>query len=211
MKKMTKLLSLILCVTMVACFFTACGEKEEVAGTNEPSKKAKPSHTVVISVEEYGDITLDLYKDYAPETVANFVKLANEGFYEGTIFHRVVKGFMIQGGGYTLENTEETKPCGTIKGEFSANGFDKNTITHKRGIISMARTNEPNSASSQFFICDADSQFLDGNYAAFGVVTEGLDVVDAIASCPVSVSPTGENSLPVNYPVIKSVTVVKGK
>ena len=203
MKKFTKILSLMLCLTLTVCLFAACGEKD--------SDVKKPSHTVVISVENYGDITLDLYESYAPETVANFVKLANEGFYEGTIFHCIVQGFMIQGGGYTLENTQETKPCDTIKGEFSSNGFTQNTITHKRGIISMARTSVPDSASSQFFICDADSEFLDGNYAAFGVVTDGMDVVDAIAACPVAIGPSGEESLPVSYPVIKSVKVVKGK
>ena len=208
MKNFTKILSLILCIAMTVCFFTACGEDKEPSKT---TGKAEPSHTVVISVEEYGDITLDLYDAYAPETVANFVKLANEGFYEGTIFHRVYQGFMIQGGGYTLADTVNTKDCATIKGEFSSNGFEKNTITHKRGIISMARTNDPNSASSQFFICDADSTFLDGNYAAFGVVTKGMDVVDKIAACPVSVGPSGEESLPINYPVISSVKVVKGK
>ena len=114
---------------------------------------------------------------------------------------------MIQGGGYTLEDTENTKETTTIKGEFSSNGFTQNTITHKRGVISMARTNVPDSASSQFFICDADSEFLDGNYAAFGVVTKGMDVVDEIASVAVSVGPSGENSKPIIYPVIKKVTV----
>ncbi len=210
MKKITKILSLILCIVMTVCFFSACG-KTESNETKVDTGKKMPSHTVVISVEDYGDITLKLYRDYAPETVANFVKLANEGFYEGTIFHRVYQGFMIQGGGFTLEDTKNTKPCDTIKGEFASNGFTQNTITHKRGIISMARTDKPNSASSQFFICDADSTFLDGNYAAFGVVTEGMDVVDAIAACPVSENPlNGEKSVPLNYPIIKSVTVVEG-
>jgi len=203
MKKLTKILSLILCVAMTACFFTACGEDKK---QNETVSTAKPSHTVVISVENYGDITLDLYADYAPETVANFVKLANEGFYEGTIFHRIIKGFMTQGGGFTKENTEMPKECATIKGEFASNGFAQNTITHKRGIISMARTSIPDSASSQFFICDADSPHLDGDYAAFGVVTKGMDVVDAIASVP-----TGQGDFPINIPVITSVKVIKGE
>lgn len=204
MKKTFKILSLVLCLAMTACVFAACGENK-----NEQTQSAKkePSHTVVISVEDYGDITLALYEDYAPETVANFVKLAKEGFYEGTVFHRVYQGFMIQGGGYTLEDTANTKPADTIKGEFTSNGFKENTISHKRGVISMARTSDPDSASSQFFICDADSTFLDGEYAAFGAVIKGMDVVDKIAACLVTTNETGEQSLPLNYPVIKSVTV----
>ncbi len=203
MKKATKILSLILCIAIAACLFTACGEK---TGDNGSAKK--PSHTVVISVENYGDITLALYEDYAPETVANFVKLAEEGFYDNTIFHRISKGFMIQGGGFSADNPDVQKQADTITGEFTSNGFTQNTISHKRGIISMARTSIPDSASSQFFICDADSTFLDGNYAAFGVVTEGMEVVDKIASCEVTYNEAeGANTLPVVYPVIKTITV----
>ena len=203
MKKATKILSLILSIAIAACLFTGCCEK---TGDNGSAKK--PSHTVVISVENYGDITLALYEDYAPETVANFVKLAEEGFYDNTIFHRISKGFMIQGGGFSADNPDVQKQADTITGEFTSNGFTQNTISHKRGIISMARTSIPDSASSQFFICDADSTFLDGNYAAFGVVTEGMEVVDKIASCEVTYNEAeGANTLPVVYPVIKTITV----
>ncbi len=128
-----------------------------------------------------GEITLELYPDLAPKTVENFVQLANEGFYDGLIFHRVIAGFMIQGGdpmGIGIGGSGHN-----IYGEFKLNGFD-NPISHKRGVISMARSQSPNSASSQFFICHADATFLDGQYAAFGKVTEGMNVVDEIAAVP---------------------------
>lgn len=134
---------------------------------------------IEITMENGGVIRLELDRNAAPLTVANFEKLVSQGFYDGLIFHRVISGFMIQGG----------DPMGTgfggskdnIKGEFLANGVP-NPISHKRGVISMARSNDPNSASSQFFIMHEDGPFLDGQYAAFGYVTEGMDVVDAIAS-----------------------------
>ena len=134
---------------------------------------------IEITMENGGVIRLELDSSAAPLTVANFEKLVSQGFYDGLIFHRVIAGFMIQGG----------DPMGTgfggsknnIKGEFLANGVP-NPISHKRGVISMARSNDPNSASSQFFIMHEDGTFLDGQYAAFGHVTEGMDVVDAIAS-----------------------------
>jgi len=131
-----------------------------------------------ITMEGGAAITLELYPDLAPKTVENFVNLANEGFYDGLIFHRVIAGFMIQGGdptGTGMGGSEEE-----IKGEFAANGVN-NPISHKRGVISMARTQIPDSASSQFFICHADATFLDGQYAAFGHVVEGIEVVDEIA------------------------------
>ena len=134
---------------------------------------------IEITMENGGVIRLELDSNAAPLTVANFEKLVSQGFYDGLIFHRVIAGFMIQGG----------DPMGTgfggskdnIKGEFLANGVP-NPISHKRGVISMARSNDPNSASSQFFIMHEDGTFLDGQYAAFGHVTEGMDVVDAIAA-----------------------------
>ena len=136
---------------------------------------------VVIEMENGGIIELELYPDAAPKTVANFVKLVNEGFYDGLIFHRVIPGFMIQGGdpqGNGMGGAKEK-----IVGEFKANGFD-NPIKHVRGVISMARAYDPNSASSQFFIMHADAPHLDGQYAAFGKVIEGIEVVDEIASIP---------------------------
>jgi len=134
---------------------------------------------VQITMENGDIIKIELLPEHAPKTAANFEKLVKEGFYDGIIFHRVIAGFMIQGGdptGTGCGGSEET-----IKGEFLANGVN-NTLSHKRGIVSMARTNDPNSASSQFFIMHADGQFLDGQYAAFGRVTEGMDAVDRIAS-----------------------------
>lgn len=126
----------------------------------------------------------ELYTKIAPLSVANFVKLAEEDFFDGLIFHRVIEGFMIQGGGYDetfYEGNFNSKETETIKGEFSANG-KRNDLKHTKGILSMARTNDMNSASSQFFIMHDDAPHLDGQYAAFGKITEGLDVVDAIAT-----------------------------
>ena len=134
---------------------------------------------VEITMENGGVIKLELYPEIAPITCANFVKLANEGFYDGLIFHRVIENFMIQGGdptGTGMGGSDEN-----IKGEFSANGV-ANPLSHERGVISMARSRKYDSASSQFFICHADAKYLDGQYAAFGKVLEGMDVADAIVS-----------------------------
>ena len=132
---------------------------------------------VEMTVKDYGTIILKLDSDAAPKTVENFVNLVNSGFYNGLTFHRIKKDFMIQGGDPKGNGTGGTD--NKIYGEFSSNGFI-NPISHKRGVISMARSDEPNSASCQFFICNADSPHLDGDYAAFGYVIEGMDVVDAI-------------------------------
>ena len=131
-----------------------------------------------IEMEDGSTMVLELYPDVAPNTVANFIELANAGFYEGVIFHRVISGFMIQGGDPT--GTGMGGPGYCIKGEFTANGF-KNDLRHSRGVLSMARTMAPNSAGSQFFIMHEDSPHLDGQYAAFGKVTEGIENVDKIA------------------------------
>ncbi len=155
---------------------------------------------VQIEMENGGIIKLELYPEAAPITVENFLKLVNEGFYDGLTFHRIIKNFMIQGGdpeGTGMGGSDET-----IKGEFKANGWD-NPISHKRGVISMARSQKMDSASSQFFICHADSPHLDGQYAAFGKVVEGMDVVDEIASVP-----TDKYDYPAEKVVIKSITVV---
>lgn len=134
---------------------------------------------VVIEMENGGRITLEMDRDAAPNTVKNFLYLANNGFYDGLEFHRVISGFMIQGG--CPDGTGMGGPGHSIKGEFAANGFN-NPLKHKRGVISMARSMNPNSAGSQFFIMHADAPHLDGQYAAFGRVTDGMDVVDEIAS-----------------------------
>lgn len=133
---------------------------------------------VVIEMEKGGIIKLELYPDYAPVTVKNFLELVRKGFYDGLFFHRVIKGFMIQGG--CPNGTGTGNPGYQILGEFRANGID-NPLKHTRGVISMARSSAPNSAGSQFFIMHADAPHLDGQYAAFGKVVEGMDVVDAIA------------------------------
>ena len=135
---------------------------------------------IKITIKDIGAMTAELYPEKAPLTVANFVKLAEEGFFEGLIFHRVIRGFMIQGGGYTDEM--EHKETDSIKGEFKANGFMQNDLKHTRGVLSMARTSDPNSASSQFFIMHKDSPHLDAQYAGFGKLTDGFDVLDAIAN-----------------------------
>lgn len=142
----------------------------------------------------------ELYPEVAPETVDNFVNLCHEQFYNGLTFHRVIPGFMIQGGDPLGNGTGGSKK--KIKGEFNANGF-KNDLSHKRGVISMARAMDYNSASSQFFIMHADYPFLDGDYAAFGQVTEGLEEVDKIANVP-----TGPNDKPLTDVVIKEIRIV---
>jgi peptidyl-prolyl cis-trans isomerase B (cyclophilin B) len=134
---------------------------------------------VTIEMENGGKIVAELYPDVAPISVNNFISLIQKGFYDGLIFHRVISGFMIQGG--DPQGTGMGGPGYCIKGEFKANGVNNN-LSHKRGVLSMARAQSPNSAGSQFFIMHADGDFLDGQYAAFGAVTEGLDVVDQIAA-----------------------------
>ena len=161
---------------------------------------------VTIEMEDRGIIKLELYPSKAPETVNNFISLINKGFYNGLIFHRTIPGFMAQGG--DPEGTGMGGPGYSIKGEFSDNGFENN-LSHVRGIVSMARSSNPNSAGSQFFIVTDDSTFLDGQYAAFGSVLEGMDEVDKIVkSRVITRSPFGGGKdRPVNPPVMKKVTV----
>ena len=149
-----------------------------------------------------------MYPDLAPETVENFVELAEDGFYDGTVFHRVIEDFMIQGGGYD-ENLKQKK-ASSVKGEFAANGFE-NTLSHVRGVISMARAQDMDSATSQFFIVQQDSTYLDGQYAAFGIVTDGMDVVDEIASVRTgSVAASGMEDVPVDPVIIETITIDSG-
>ena len=158
---------------------------------------------VTFEMENGGVIKAELYPDVAPQSVNNFISLVSKGFYDGLIFHRVISGFMIQGGDPKGNGTGGADE--TIVGEFSANGID-NPISHTRGTISMARAKDPNSASSQFFLCQADCTFLDGDYAAFGRVTEGMDVVDAVCA---DAQPTDDNGTipPEAQPVIRSITI----
>ena len=153
---------------------------------------------VKITVKNFGEIELELYPDKAPKTVENFVMLANSNFYENLIFHRVIPGFMIQGGGF--DSSMNDTNAASIKGEFASNGFPQNDIKHKRGVISMARTMVPNSASSQFFMMHSDAPHLDGQYAAFGKITEGIEVVDKIATVP-----TDYQDCPVEPQIIESI------
>ena len=194
MKKM------ILPVLLLAfCLLCACGAKKEA--------KAEPVDDAVVEivVKDYGTITVELDGEAAPITVANFVKLVEDGFYDGLTFHRIMAGFMIQGGDPLGNGTGGTDE--KIKGEFAANGV-KNPLSHTRGAISMARSQNPDSASCQFFIVHEDSQFLDGQYAAFGYVTEGMEVVDAICADAVPVDNNG--TIPAAaQPTIESISIVE--
>ena len=179
---------------------TACAVKEEkTEETIEKPEQSQPVHAQ-ITIKDYGTVTLELYPDIAPITVENFVKLAKEGFYDGNCFHRIIDGFMIQGG------APQNGKANTIKGEFSSNGFE-NDLKHTEGVISMARAKDPDSASSQFFIMVGDASWLDGQYAAFGKVTEGLDIIKKIAS---DAKPYDDNGsiAPEDRPVIESVRII---
>lgn len=156
---------------------------------------------IILKIANMGEIKIELDYKNAPISSANFVSLVNKGFYDGLTFHRIIKGFMIQGGCPLGNGTGG--PGYSIKGEFHSNGVN-NQLSHKRGVISMARAMNPNSAGSQFFICDKDDLFLDGQYAAFGHVIEGMDVVDKIASVK-----TGFQDRPLNKVVIEKALSVE--
>ena len=224
MKKITVwLLTLAFAATMLA----GCGSKTDTTDTTETTEETSAAgetsdgaadtadtsedgelltglHHVTIDVQDYGTISLELDADTAPISVTNFINLANEGFYDGLTFHRIISGFMIQGGDPNGNGTGGSEK--TIKGEFSANGVE-NDISHVRGVISMARANDPDSGSSQFFIVHEDSTFLDGQYAAFGHVTDGMDVVDAICEA-VPVQDNNGTVAAADQPVITAVTVI---
>ncbi|MBQ8850083.1 MAG: peptidylprolyl isomerase [Clostridia bacterium] len=161
---------------------------------------------IKINVRNFGTMTAELYPESAPLTVANFVKLCEAEHFNGLIFHRVIKGFMIQGGGYT-EDMEE-REAASIKGEFRANGCTTNSIKHTRGVLSMARTSIPDSASSQFFVMHKDAPHLDGQYAAFGKLTDGFDVLDAIASVATGNYGWYMQDVPAEPVVIENIEVV---
>ncbi|MBS6396975.1 MAG: peptidylprolyl isomerase [Clostridiales bacterium] len=200
---------------------TGCGSKtaEDTAAGTDTAQEAEASedtssaedaelltglHHVDIEVEDYGTISLELDADTAPISVTNFINLAEDGFYDGLTFHRIIDGFMVQGGDPLGNGTGGAE--NTIKGEFSENGVE-NEISHVRGVISMARSNDPDSASSQFFIVHEDSTFLDGQYAAFGYVTEGIEIVDQLCAD----TPVTDNNGTVaaeDQPKITSITVV---
>ena len=196
MKKGFKIIMAVLFVLLL----TACSSK------GEENKKSylTGKHYVELKIKDYGIIKLKLDADIAPITVTNFINLVNDEFYNGLTFHRIIDGFMIQGGGY--EKDGNRKETDTIKGEFQANGV-KNTISHKRGVISMARAKSKNSASSEFFITQADALHLDGNYAAFGYVIDGLDVVDKVAKKAKPIDNNGSIAL-ADRPVIEYIKVI---
>lgn len=210
---MKKIGYLLLAVVM-AFVLTGCGSSDddgemlEVKSNTSSNEKSKDyltgKHNIVISVENYGDIKVELDGDVAPISVTNFVKLAKDGFYNGLTFHRIIDGFMIQGGDPKGNGTGGSSE--TIKGEFSANGVT-NTISHARGVISMARSQSFDSASSQFFIMQSDNTSLDGQYAAFGHVTEGMEIVDKICKDTTVQDDNGTVDAK-DQPKITSITVV---
>lgn len=185
---MKKLIAFLLCAVMSLGLFgckTASVDKDKV-------------YYADIVIEDYGTITVKLDQSAAPVTVENFVNLAKDGFYDGLTFHRIINGFMMQGGA-------STNPPDSIVGEFSENGHD-NPLQHTRGAISMARTSVPDSASSQFFIVHQDSPHLDGKYACFGYVTEGIEIVDEICQNVVNIDGNG-GVADINQPVITTITI----
>lgn len=197
---MKKKIYLMLMSVALVFALTACGG----SGKTEESGSGGGKHHVEIKVQDYGTIKVELDADAAPITVENFMKLVKDGFYDGLTFHRIISGFMIQGGDPDGNGTGGSDQ--TIKGEFSANGV-KNDISHVRGVISMARSQDNDSASSQFFIMHQDGTYLDGQYAAFGKVTEGIEIVDQICEkTPV----TDDNGTveAANQPRIESIKLV---
>lgn len=185
---MKKIIAFLLCALMALSLF-GCGKDKLDEGT---------VYYADIVIADYGTITVKLDQEAAPITVENFVNLANQGLYNGLTFHRIMEGFMMQGG--AAEN-----PPASIVGEFASNGYE-NPLKHTRGAISMARTPDPDSASSQFFIVHQDSPHLDGDYACFGYVTEGIEVVDAVCENAVTYDNNGSVAES-DQPVISSITI----
>jgi len=186
-------------MTMFLLLMAACGTQTDNSGSaDKPAKKVEKNPIVTITMENDKQIRVELYPETAPNTVANFISLINDKFYDGLIFHRVIPDFMIQGG--DPEGVGTGGPGYSIKGEFTSNEFE-NKLKHERGVISMARAQDPDSAGSQFFIMVADSPSLDGEYASFGKVTEGMEAVDEI------VNTETEGEKPLKDQKIKSVTV----
>ena len=200
--KFALLLVSVICiiVALISLIKTAVNLSEE---KNFVDKSEDGIYTIYIDVKKFGTMTLEIDKNIAPITVDNFLSYVKKGFYDGLTFHRIMDGFMIQGGSSTGDGSTDTslKP---IKGEFSSNGW-KNDLLHTKGVISMARTNDPNSATSQFFICLDKAESLDGKYAAFGRVVHGFDVLEKIGNVDVTMDSSGELSVPVKPVVIDSI------
>ncbi|CAA7600290.1 Peptidylprolyl isomerase [Acididesulfobacillus acetoxydans] len=206
----SRILGLMLASLVLTTGLGGCGQQFPGAAAGQTVKKTESGGTkvessqtkdpiVTIEMENGGIIKIELYPKTAPNTVKNFISLVQKGFYDGLIFHRVIPGFMIQGG--DPKGNGMGGPGYSIKGEFAANGFD-NPLKHTRGVISMARSNNPNSAGSQFFIMVGDAPYLDGQYAAFGKVIEGMNVVDQIANVP-----RDGSDKPLQPQTMKTVTV----
>ena len=200
---MSKKCGILIFVLSAALLLTACGSKTAPEPEAKPAESTGQIRHAEITVKDYGTIKLELDEGAAPITVENFIKLAQSGFYDGLTFHRIMDGFMIQGGDPDGNGTGGSKE--TIKGEFAKNGVD-NPISHVKGTISMARSNDPNSARSQFFITVADSTFLDGSYAAFGKVTEGMEVAEQIAKDAKPIDSNGTIP-PDQQPVIEKIVI----
>ncbi|MEK5078640.1 peptidylprolyl isomerase [Solibacillus sp. FSL W7-1436] len=193
----------IVLFTVLVVILAACGKEtsdnKEQENTANYAEEVKENPIVTITMENDEKIIIELEPKTAPNTVANFISLVEDGFYDGLIFHRVIPGFMIQGG--DPDGTGMGGPDYAIKGEFTSNGFE-NTLTHERGVISMARSQDPDSAGSQFFIMTEQATHLDGDYAAFGKVTEGMEMVDEIVAAK-----RGANDKPLEDQKIKTVEV----
>ena len=197
-----KILPILLSFLLII-FVSGCGEETDNSKLKED--KITGTHHATITVEKFGEIEIELYGDKAPITVKNFMDLANDGFYDGLTFHRIIENFMIQGGCPKGDGTGDSGQ--NIKGEFANNGVD-NDISHVRGVISMARGGyDNNSGSCQFFIVHQDSPHLDGDYAAFGKVTKGMDVVDKIATETEVYGGNGE-VMSYHQPVIKTIKII---
>ncbi|MBO5358444.1 MAG: peptidylprolyl isomerase [Clostridia bacterium] len=194
-----KFLAFLICSCLL---FSLCGCKNELP--YEKDEKLYGTHTAVMTVKDFGEVKIELYGDIAPVTVANFVRLIKDGFYNGLTFHRAIEGYMIQGGDPNGDGTGNSNP--RIYGEFKSNHFE-NTLSHTRGVISMARSRDYNSASCQFFIMVGDETRLDGDYAAFGKVIEGMDVIDAALASIKTVGSNGEVA-PKDQPVIEKIEMV---
>ena len=196
-------------IKSMACLLTAlfliCLTGCESGLPYEKDEKIYGTHTAVMTIKDYGEVKIELYGDVAPVTVANFIKLINKGFYDGLTFHRAINGYMIQGGDPNGDGSGNSAP--RIYGEFSENGWDNN-LSHERGIISMARARDYNSASCQFFIMLGDESRLDGQYAAFGKVIEGMDIVDSVMTDIGSVGPNGEIDKE-KQPIIEKIEILK--
>ncbi len=223
------MISLAVIAVIVLIAFVACDSSKNTADTAQSSVSSSqdssssdtsttyktysddeiPSNNTKIkfTMTDGKSFVVETYSDYAPQTVANFAKLVKDGFYNGLTFHRVVDGFMAQGG--DPEGTGMGGSPDTIFGEFSSNGFSQNTLSHQRGVISMARSQDPNSASSQFFICYDDASFLDGEYAAFGKIVEGMDTIDGFLNVERSMNSMGEEAIPQTPIVIEKAEILE--